>query len=309
MNDGGNARKISDWMRIFQELYSDPDLKRTPEQIWLAIMAHCSLIGESIRKVNFLDLLKNAAHMFCWLCSYVNKCNQTKNSVFSFTEDLSELVSLKYPLVCGHCKEARCHCDPTIMDEKKDKAADYKELLRRRKGIFAAVQMYPIDEWQDAFQRIYSEQIHILTLESIGFHFLEEVGEGAMAVRMLSQLRKIVDARIGGIDIAFLNELITVEGIVENYRKYYKSEICYIKKEPDILKWRIVDAKMHMVIEIGDTFSWLCSILNKLRLISKDNEFDLPSLEKKLNEEYFDEAGNSKCPTCEKKPCLCIFFS
>ena len=67
------SKTITEWMGVFSQLYSEPDSKRTPEQLWIAVMAHSSSIGEEIRKVHFPRLLKFAAHAFCWLCSFVNR--------------------------------------------------------------------------------------------------------------------------------------------------------------------------------------------------------------------------------------------
>ena len=311
MKSEENIRSIKDWMGIFSELYSEADSKRTPEQMWIAIMAHSSSIGESIRRYNFQELLKYAAHTFCWLCSFINKCNKTKDDIFSFNELLCEMVSLKYPLVCGHCRKKPCGCDPAEMDEVKDKSTQYEELLELRVGMVESAKEYTIDYWKKVLRDIYGGQVHILPLESIGFHFLEEVGEGAFAVRKLSQLRNIVCKENEGIDLTFLNKLRTVTEIVKKYVEYYQPDrkIYYTSQDSDMLKWRIIDAKITMVIEIADTFAWLCSIMNKLDDIAKHSRFRLPSLEEKLNREYFDNKGNARCPTCNHKPCSCIFFT
>ncbi len=305
----GSDRSIKEWMEIFSELYSEADSKRTPEQIWIAIMAHSSSIGESIRRFYFQELLYYAAHTFCWLCSFVNKCNEVKDDIFSCTESLCGMVSLKYPIKCGHCMRDYCKCPAKRMDAQRDKSVQYAELFRYRESILTSVETYSVAQWKEKFRDIYGDRVHIQTPESIGFHFLEEVGEGAVAVRMLSQLRRIVAEGIGGIDATFMSKLTTVGGIVKKYETYYKSEpIDYTSRDPDILKWRIVDAKMRMVIEIADTFSWFCAIMNKLDDILEASKFTLPSLEEKLNEEYFDEKGNAKCPTCQEKRCKCVFF-
>lgn len=310
MKSGGNHRSIKEWMRIFSELYSEADSKRTPEQIWVAVMAHSSSIGESIRRFAFGELLHHAAHTFCWLCSFVNKCNEIKNDIFSCTESLCGIVSLKYPLKCGHCKIDYCQCKARRIDAQRDKSAQYSELFRYREGVLESVETYSIAQWKEKFRDIYGDRVHIQTTDSIGFHFLEEVGEGAVAVRSLSQLRSIVDEGIEGIDENFLNELITVEGIVKNYAKHYihPKEIDYASKNSEMLKGRIVDAKIRMVIEIADTFSWLCAIMNKLDEILDASEFSLPSLEEKLNEEYINDNGTARCPTCNANPCSCVFF-
>lgn len=296
-------------MGVFSELYSKPDFERTPEQIWIAIMAHSSSIGESIRRSAFQELLYYAAHTFCWLCSFVNKCNEVEDDIFSCTESLCGMVSLKYPLKCGHCERDYCQCPAKGVDAQRDKSAQYGRLFEFRKGILKSVEEYSIASWKETFRNIYGDRVHIQTPETIGFHFLEEVGEGAVAVRSLSQLRKIVVEGIEGIDATFMNGLTAVDGIVEKYKTCYKpGPIDYTSREPDILKWRIVDAKIRMVIEIGDTFSWFCAIMNKLEDILEASRFKLPSLEEKLNEEYFDDDGNPRCPTCKQKSCECVFF-
>ena len=93
MNSSLDHRKIKDWMTIFSDIYSEADADRSPEQIWIAIMAHTSSIGESIRTVSFERLLNSAAHTFCWLCSFVNKCNTLENDIFSLKESVCGTLS------------------------------------------------------------------------------------------------------------------------------------------------------------------------------------------------------------------------
>ena len=224
------------------------------------------------------------------------------------------MVSLKYPLKCGHCEKDECTCDPRRMDEIPNKAATYERLLGFRNDILASVEGYRFLQWQNKFNDIFGGRIHILTLETIGFHFLEEVGEAAIGIRKLSQFKKIREARIQDINDTFFKLLTTVPNIVEQY-KTYKRETSYISKDSDMLKWRIIDAKMDLVIEIGDTFSWFCAVMNKLDMISKCIVNDpaqsplLLSLEEQLRREYIDQDGSIKCPTCGKYPCECVFYS
>ena len=309
-------RSIKDWERIFSDLYSEADSKRTPEQMWIAVMAHTSSIGESIRLFAFERLMKSAAHTFCWLCSFVNRCKTFEDDVFSIKENLCEIVSLKYPGGCAHCGSAPCTCDPEKIDRREDKSAAYKVLLDRRELVLGSFENYSIANCTKMFDKIYGGRIHIQTLENIGFHFLEEIGEAAVSIRKLSQLRKVVDNSTG-IDLAFLKGLLTVEDIVQNYAKYRKKpeDINWVSTEPDMLRARLVDAKMGLVIEIGDSFSWFCAILNKLDKISKTiSEHPrardvLKPLEQVLTNEYFDAKGNARCPTCKNNPCKCSFFS
>jgi hypothetical protein len=309
-------RSIKEWMDVFSELYSQADSERTPEQMWIAVMAHTSSIGESIRKVAFESLLNYAAHTFCWLCSFVNKCNALENDIFSIDETLCGIVSLKYPLVCGHCKRKPCDCDAEKMEKEADKSASYAKLLDLRESILESFEGYSIDTGRKVFYEIYGGRVQIQTLENIGFHFLEEIGEAAVCVRQLSQLRRITENNSTGIDLDFLKQLLTVKGIVENYARYKKKDIDYASTEPDMLRARVVGAKMGLVVEIGDSFSWFCAILNKLDSISR-SIYDRPEehpdilrpLEQILNDVYIDSDGKAKCPSCKSNPCRCAFYN
>jgi hypothetical protein len=314
-----NQRSIEDWMELFKELYSKADSKRTPEQMWIAVMAHTSSIGESIRKIAFESLLKSAAHTFCWLCSFVNKCNSLpRDDMFSISESLCGIVSLKYPNVCGHCIGSPCDCDPVTMEGERDKSADYKELLERRNRDWNSFKHYSIGSYKKMFYGIYHGSLHIQTLENIGFHFLEEVGEASVSVRQLSQLEKVAEDARTRIDSAFLRQLTTVEGIVKNYIEYGSKpeDIDYASNDSSMLRSRVVSAKMDLVSEIGDSFSWFCAILNKLDSISK-SIYDHPNkhpeivkpLESVLKNEYIDSNGKGICPSCKSNPCKCIFYN
>ena len=310
-------RSIKEWMGIFSDLYSKADSKRTPEQMWIAVMAHTSSIGESIRLFAFERLMNSAAHTFCWLCSFVNKCDTLQeDDVFSMKESLCGIVSLKYPLKCGHCLSAPCKCDPEKMDREEDKSAKYTVLLDQRERVLESFERYSIADATKMFNEIYGGRIHIQTLNNIGFHFLEEMGEAAFSIRKLSQLRNIADSDTE-IDSAFLKGLSTVEGIVRNFAKHRKKpeDMNWASVEPDMLRARLVDAKMGLVIEIADSLSWFCAILNKLNKISRTiSEHPaapdmLKPLEQVLIAEYFDAKGDARCPTCKNNPCICSFFN
>lgn len=297
----GKDKAILEWIRIFEKIYSNADSKRTPEILWIGTMAHCSAMGEAIRRVNFEDLLNSATHAFCWICSYVGKCNTLKDNVFSIDDCLSGIVAFKYPLQCGHCFETPCHCSPKEMDAKKDKSAIYEKLLKLRRKV--KYETFGISEWQDTFNTIYGNNIHMLTLDNIGFHFLEEVGEAAMAVRMLDQLKSV------SIGNGFLKSISTIEGLVTEWNNHKKiiESVNYTSKDEGMLRARIIDAKVHMVIEIADTFSWFCSILNKVKTIYEINKLEFKPFEERLDEEYIKD-GTPKCPTCGNTECSCVFF-
>ena len=308
-------RLIKEWMHDFAELYSDSDKERSPEEFWIATMSYCSVIGESIRRINYPRLMKAAAHAFCWICSYVHYCNNTEDLILHCNHTLCDIVFLKFPNVCGHCLENPCKCDPFKMDEKKDKSADYRWLLDRWKER-RKIEGHKIDEWLNIFKDIYGGQNHLQTLESIGFHFLEEAGEEAMAVRQLVQMRGILNGGVKGLEKEFLETLASIEGLVDEYINCPKDDenkpkIVMESNDLEHVKTRLVKAKMDFVIELADTFSWFCAILIKISRIVENIEVNNPELydlEKFLQTEYKASPEGLTCPTCTKRPCKCCFF-
>ena len=304
---------IPEWMEVFAKLYGDADAKRPPVAMWVAATAHFSTMGETIRRMNFADLMYSAAHAFCWMCSFLLACQRENRSVFALKDSFSAVVASKYPLACGQCGGKPCHCNPQLMDAKANKAARYNDLLKKRRMYAGAFETFTVSQWLSEFNEIYGQQIHMLTLESIGFHFLEEAGEELTAIRGLMQLERVLEAKLVGIDAAFLDQLATFEGVVQLYDTYAAQEPEPHKPDAEAIKARLVHAKVDMFVEFGDTFSWFCSILNKVMSIARNcNDercrFTQQPFDEKLSEAYLP-AGKPYCPSCHKCPCECVFYN
>lgn len=311
------ALTITLWASAFEKLYAKQDAERTPEEMWIGAMAHCSKIGESIRKLDYDELMFFAAKAFCWMLSFSVKCNRTPDPFFRCDNTFSDMVYLKFPESCGHCTHNVCDCRPIEIDAKKDKAAKYSTLLEKWQKARRTTDIeYTIQDWLGTFTQIYSGRIHLQTMETLGFHFLEEAGEEAMAVRKLVQLRGAVNATIAGIDDKAVSELTNIPAIVSTYIKLGQGKPdgkppfkLNSKEKVDILS-RIVDAKMDFIIELADTFSFFCSILIKLGEVRVSKRKRFPAdLEKRLVHIYGDPEAGLKCPECKKGACECIFFS
>ena len=312
---GSGERTIKEWMDGFQRLYGSVDKRRTPEQIWIATMAHCSTIGESIRRFHFKNLATSCAHTFCWICSFVNRCNTADDyPVFQLDGFLSDWVSTKYPGCCGHCTDSPCSCKPKEMDEKEDKVGRF-HALRKMKSEHADWNDFTVSTWQEVFDRTFSQRVHVQSLESVGFHLLEEVGECARAVRALSQLR--LSEGIEGLERSFIEELASCDSLLDYYEKYEFGigaprpgedgfTEYFTSEEVEVVRSRIVHAKYDMVAEMADTFSWFCSTLNKVSQIASNIPKELPTLDKHLESIYLSE-GELVCPTCKEEECRCFF--
>ena len=174
---------------------------------------------------------------------------------------------------------------------------------------------YTIDDWLKIFERIYAGRIHLQTMETLGFHFLEEAGEQAMAIRKLMQLRGVLDNGKGIIAEEKLRKLVNIPTIAEEYirlgkgQKDGKPQFNLTSKDEEDIYARIVDAKMDFIVELADTFSFFCSILIKLSSVTiGPNKFFSANLEEALIETYGKPDEGLICPVCKKDACECVFF-
>ncbi len=312
-----NCRYISEWCKEFAELYHKHDRYRRPEEIWISTMAYCSTIGEDIRRLDYRELIDAAAHAFNWMCTFITTCNNTKDPLFRCENDFCDIVFFKFPNLCGHCLQSKCNCDSYEIDKKKDKISKYIDLYQEWKTF--PEKTYRIEDWIKKFKRIYKGRIHLMTLDSIGFHFLEEAGEEIRAIRQLIQMRGVVNQKIKGVDGDFFRKSHNIDGLVGQYQecmsalepdKENKPFIDITSFDPKHIKARIVKGKMDLVVEFADTFSWFCAILIKLEMISESLklDFNIYELEQYLISIYGPKGNPIKCPTCESTDCKCIFF-
>lgn len=310
-----NSKLVKDWVEIISNLYKKNDELRTSEEIWISTLAYCSGMGEAIRRHHYEDLLEKAAHTFIWMCTFIAKSNNTKNLLFKINESFCDLVYLKFPKICGHCERRPCECDPYKMDKLTDKAAKYKQLYEKECRPVAGNLNYSIADWLTTFKDIYGGRIYLQTLENIGFHFLEESGEEAKAVRELVQMSGILKRGIKGIDEEYLNKITKIQDLVVEYEsamkplekdKNNKPIIRNYDPSPTMIKARIVKTKMDLIIEFADTFSWFCAVLLKLQMIGENlkKSYDI---EAQLNQLYIPN-GKPVCPHCKKEACVCIFY-
>ncbi len=312
-------RLIKDWCEDLAHLYKKHDQNRTPVDVWIATMAHCSVMGESIRKAHYEELIAAAMHAFAWMCAFVSRCKATENPLLKCSEDFCEMVYLKYPQKCGLCADDPCNCNPLETEKQKDKPAKYRELHKIWTGVR---QRNDLGWWLNIYRHMYGGRIALMTLETIGFHLLEEAGEEAFALRKLVEMDHVLDEDLEGIDADFLERIAHIDGLVEEYErcqnqsqfekdeKTGKPKLEVTSDDPLHIRARIVHAKMEQVIEFADTFSWFCATLIKLEEIAKNLsvEIDRFDIERRLQKEYGRKGEALRCPRCKQSECGCLFF-
>ena len=336
--------EISIWQEKFNKLYGKVDEDRKPEDFWITISDHMSRIGEAIRKYDYPQMLKSASHSFAWMCEYVNclnKCYEDPTNryvEFSINKlSLSEIVGLKYPLVCGHCGTDICTCNAKKIEARDDKSIPVIELHDKWLSVKDSLHVFSIAKWLETFESIYQNNIRLQSLATIGFHLLEEVGEESRAIRHLIQFRDISNKKGEIVSNEYVKSLGNIPTLFSEYIKYDRKIDDYYalknmskdqrKKEYRIqetelfLKYRLIKAKMELLNEFADTFAWFCSILIKVQDMAKTMKeekwltdeliYDNDMLDMRIAKEYkFDikNGRNLKCHSCDETECICQYY-
>ena len=120
------------------------------------------------------------------------------------------IILLKYPYCCPFCEcKEHCNCLGMSEDEYKKKKEELESVktraaIMKNSGAIEISDGMPkfvlpgkgIRGWKDIFKRIYGRQIRSQTLEQVGFHLMEEIGEVARALRKVKEaVRKAEEAK------------------------------------------------------------------------------------------------------------------
>lgn len=177
---------LDDWMEEFWAIYEHHDRRRDLIEMWAMAAEDASKAGEGIREADPAGTLRSIAHAFCWCSSFVARLFHDKgvppqfriSEPFPEIHGLAEVVWFKYPAICPRCGKASCIC-PILVKAPPIEA----ELERaREKGNRPET----LADWESHFSRIYDVAHFIKSLDELGFHYEEEVGEVFRAIRRLS---------------------------------------------------------------------------------------------------------------------------
>ncbi len=177
---------LDEWADKFWDLYKDVDSKRGLQEIWLAAVNTTSCAAEGIRNSEFLEVNKGLARTFSWLCAFYKRCSiLPEESSLYIGKKFWEVIGFKYPSVCGRCVNNQCLCglNRTVIDFQKTHDLYYGRLEKLR-GTFDGAN-HTLQKWSRMFTLIFGNTIYSATIESLGFHLMEETGEVARAIRWL----------------------------------------------------------------------------------------------------------------------------
>ncbi|MEM3713059.1 MAG: MazG nucleotide pyrophosphohydrolase domain-containing protein [Thermoproteota archaeon] len=168
------------WVKFFDEIYGERNRGMMNEEIWLHVVEEVAELTEDLRKTHIKPrynkkgelegVLVNFADIFAWLCAFVTRHGS-----------LEEIVWHKFPNICPYCfadKDCLCIARMSYMD--KEEREKYLETHRKNKNNFPQ----KLDDWKKMFDRIYGNINRVQSIEQIGFHMTEEVGEVAREIRL-----------------------------------------------------------------------------------------------------------------------------
>jgi NTP pyrophosphatase (non-canonical NTP hydrolase) len=211
---------VDDYVDIVKNVWGEIHPRRTVFDHVLHVLDHASKLGEAIRRENADLILKEMAETANWLFGFVGKLNDRKTgweSRLNIQTKFSRMIWNKYPRLCPHCfqrvyissggKKAAQSIAGDLKERCKYCLADYPKVEERstaqmRQGKRKNNQLKQsskkelrnyaqemrdkipktLREMEAMFHSIYESNTALATLESIGFHLLEEAGEMGRAV-------------------------------------------------------------------------------------------------------------------------------
>jgi len=232
--------QLDNFVEAIPKIYHNKDVKRSIWDVWMHANHHASAIGEEVRKgISGRLLLTEVADFSMWLFTTVNKLRgeigvskdgeSEQESLIRIGHGFSDLLWNKYPGLCPVCYWRRTEgdrtkeedsgfgnpCDCLLHDvetRSQDQKRQHTKALRAFSREHRQEKSRGIDRWQKMFARIFEANPRHLTLTSIAFHLLEEMGEVSDAMVRMYTYRKedFVDGEPSWRQIWLENELADV---------------------------------------------------------------------------------------------------
>jgi NTP pyrophosphatase (non-canonical NTP hydrolase) len=277
---------LDKWADELWGLYKDQNVRRSVPEVWLSVAQFSSEIAEGIRKTECLEINRAIAHTFCWLCAFYNRCAKAEpqTSPFYIKEKFWEVIAFKFPGVCGRCGSDPCSCglNRMALDFRPSNDLHRPELERIRKNFDAS--NYTLTRWESMFNRIFGNSIYRSSLESIGFHLMEETGEVAKSIRKLTEMGRGLSG-----------------GEVDSKKGISKA----INKERERLMEELADT-VSFLYSLATRESFLISGIKRIGSFDRRLSIADEYLVKAVISHYSDREGKKiRCPDCYNNPCTC----
>jgi NTP pyrophosphatase (non-canonical NTP hydrolase) len=225
------------WQEHFKTIYGKKNSRLRPEDIWFRVLENASKVAENLRRYKYAKAFESLAHVTCWISGFATR--QKK--------DLETVVWKKYPYICPYCRkdtdEVIRPCSCGIKRVELEEANSYvketmirDEMMKYFADKFKNLQPSKLDDWIVMYKKLYGNVIYSIPIEHIGFHLMEEIGEVS---RVLRRKKEFEDRVKNG------KEKGTDHDIARQQFEY------------------------DLDSEIADVFSWVCTLVHKIQLLSK----------------------------------------
>ncbi|MBA7633754.1 hypothetical protein ES703_41325 [subsurface metagenome] len=207
-----NAKELTldDYIHDIRIVWNRLDSERSIYDTWLHTVNHASKLGEEVRRGRFDKVLNELADITMWFLTFVGRLQESpKSRIIRIEEErllytplsLTDIVWSKYPNICPVCFfrhyersgenelwGRKCDCllnlrqvetrNELLSTNEKDKlkkVAALSEYAANTKNKHE--KLSKVEDIQSMFERIFEANIDNLSLESLTFHLLEEIGE------------------------------------------------------------------------------------------------------------------------------------
>jgi NTP pyrophosphatase (non-canonical NTP hydrolase) len=298
------------------------------------------------KRTTDFNVYTQIARLFCRLSAFIGshlyEPSRTHNPIASLMQKppLDDFISgperyekwilWKYPNACPTCGNCPCVCAAyrRIMEDRnnsgydafwKQHAADFATLKERYRSANGEVNqevktLYEgsLDDWVEMFHKIYGSGHIEMSLESIAFHFLEEIGEVSDGLLCLDELFRYRGTRQDHpVDARSLHDrVIQRAGEDPAHRRfsdeYQAASERWHEDKSEFAFSRLVDINVSLMKEeLADVFSWMCALLNKIDAAAKywNPEGASHRLADELHDRYSTGPGDTGCSYCGRAIC------
>jgi NTP pyrophosphatase (non-canonical NTP hydrolase) len=170
---------LDDWSKMFEGIYLKNNNAINSENLLLHIVEEVAELAEDLRKQHIeprddrngikQGVLTNIADTFAWLSAFASRYGS-----------LGDMLWGKYPGMCPVCFVKKdCSCISYSPQLSKEERLDRLNQARQTQNNRPST----LYEWQELFDNIYGKTNKKHTIEKLGFHLMEEVGEVSKMLR------------------------------------------------------------------------------------------------------------------------------
>lgn len=217
---------IDDYVNEVAIVWEPHDKIRSMIDLWLRVVQHGSQLGELVRRQRYQGAQAQLGRLAIWMLSFAAKGLSQRRGIdglFRLEAPLSRILWDKYPNACSACYTRRvalakepelwegetqeCNCILTLAEtedrgviltpEQKTEAKMHRRDYAQLHWADSDYGVLSLKELEDRFALMFRRNTFAMDLETLAFHFLEEVGEVAEALTDLYTYVNVAESSLG----------------------------------------------------------------------------------------------------------------